>query len=239
MISPDIFNVCKLYLFADNTAITANSKTPRIIVSRLQRYVTILEKWLADWRICLNPDKTTAIYFSKTKIKLPESRINVLGAKIPWSNSVKYLGIKFNKRLIWDVNTAQLINKANRQLTAIYPLINRKSKLNPRTKTNLYKIMIRPILTYGAATWCNASKQNLIKIQIFQNKILKIIANTPRYTLTRVLHRDLNMATIKEFLHKIITSYYQRTDAATNPLITSSYTFSQPNATYPLHPRIG
>lgn len=228
------FNLNNLYLFADDTAITATSKNPRFVVSRLQRNVNSLEKWLADWRIQLNSAKTQAIYFSKTRVKFPESKVLIGNQRIEWSNHIKYLGLIFDKKLTWNANTKAVLAKTNKQYGAIYPLLNKNSKINLRTKTNIYKSLLRPVLTYGAPSWCTASKTHLIKIQRMQNKILKTIANTPRHALNRVLHNDLEIPTINNFFDKIITNYYKRVDASTNPLVSNSYSLSNPRDCYKL-----
>jgi len=46
--------------------------------------------------------------------------------------------------------------------------------LYPKTKTLLYKTLIRPVLTYGTETWA-LSKQDEYRLSIFEHKILRRI----------------------------------------------------------------
>ncbi|GBL92557.1 Glycerol-3-phosphate acyltransferase 3 [Araneus ventricosus] len=50
-----------LSLYADDTAILAQGKTPEQTLTPLQNYVIKLEAWLVRWKIKLNVDKTEAI----------------------------------------------------------------------------------------------------------------------------------------------------------------------------------
>jgi hypothetical protein len=77
----------------------------------------------------------------------------------------------------------------------MYPLINRKSSLKTKNKILLYKVGIRPILTYGAPVFSTAAKTHLKKIQTTQNKILKMILNVPWY------ENYTHPSTIKSSLH--------------------------------------
>lgn len=225
---------CKTYIFADDTAITAMYKSPRYIVLCLQRFINSIEKWLSDWRIAINPSKTEAIYFTKTRLREPVTKVKVKNLNIDWGLNARYLGLHFNRKLSWNGHIILALKKANNQLGALYCLLNHKSKLNTSTKINIYKSMLRPILLYGASTWCNTHKTNFKKLQTFQNKILRIINHAPRYTPIRVLHRDMQLPTIKEFLMKNTIKYFDRTNVSTNPLIRHSHVNSNLNDTYKL-----
>jgi hypothetical protein len=48
-------------------------------------------------------------------------------------------------------------------------------------KKLLYTAIIRPIWTYGGSIWGSASKTNINKIQILQNRILRIMTAAPWY----------------------------------------------------------
>ena len=49
-------------------------------------------------------------------------------------------------------------------------------------KLTLYKLCIRPILTYAAPVWSNTSSYNYRRLQISQSKCLRVIGNSPRRT---------------------------------------------------------
>jgi len=56
-----------------------------------------------------------------------------------------------------------------------------KSSLSLENKFLLYKVIIKPIWTYGMELWACSSKSNVNIIQRFQSKTLRLIAGAPRY----------------------------------------------------------
>jgi hypothetical protein len=55
----------ELALYADDTAITATSRKPTLLVSYLESYLNDLQRWLSEWRIAINVSKSTAIIFAR------------------------------------------------------------------------------------------------------------------------------------------------------------------------------
>ena len=103
----------------------------------------------------------------------------------------------------------------------LYPLINRKSKLSQQNKLLLYKSVYRPILTYASPVWDSAAKCHQNKLQVIQNKCLKIILDLPFYFSTRRLHNMVKIPTIPIFLDKIKRSFQNKLHAIDNVLINS------------------
>jgi uncharacterized membrane protein len=105
--------------------------------------------------------------------------------EIPWAPEVKYLGLTLDKRLTFASHTAKSIEKAERTFRILYSFLNRKSKLCLHNKLLLYKFFIRRILCYGFDTWFNCATTHKKKLQIVQNKCLKIIKNRSRLLVKR------------------------------------------------------
>ena len=73
------------------------------------------------------------------------------------------------------------------------------------TKLFIYKLLLKPIWTYGLQLWELARKTNINKIQAFQNITLSRIANDPPYVSNQTLHNDIRMKSIEESV-----IYYKR-----------------------------
>jgi len=56
------------------------------------------------------------------------------------------------------------------------------NNLSIENKFLIYKIILKPIRTYGIPLWGTASNSNIEILQRYQNKILRAIANAPWYT---------------------------------------------------------
>jgi hypothetical protein len=65
-----------------------------------------------------------------------------------------------------------------------------KSSLSIENKLLFYKVIIKPIWTYGIEMWGCCSKSNVNIIQRFQSKTLRMLAGAPWYVSNQTLHTD-------------------------------------------------
>jgi hypothetical protein len=159
-----------------------SSKYSKVIEVKLETYLQQLFHYFKTWKIVVNTAKTEAIFFTlRKKLEIPSSLLKIKNHQINWSDRVKYLGLLLDKRLTFNKHVEFIINKVSNAVKCMYPLINRKSSLNTKNKILLYKVGIRPILTYGAPVFSTAAKTHLKKIQTTQN-----------YTGVRELHASIN-----------------------------------------------
>jgi hypothetical protein len=77
--------------------------------------------WCERWNIKINEDKTQAIYFTHRN-RPPDSLLMLNGQNIPFVNSVKYLGVIFDKRMTWRLHIHKIEANAFRTLIRIYSL---------------------------------------------------------------------------------------------------------------------
>jgi hypothetical protein len=140
----------------------------------------ILGKFFAKWKIKINGDKTQAVYFTKRRKKeLPTGPINVFGAQVEWAKEAKYLGAILDKTMTLKQHIEYVTGKVNLMTRILYPLLNKKSQLNKHNKLLLYKQVLRPMMTYACPILENIAKTHLTKLQVTQNKILKMALNLP------------------------------------------------------------
>ncbi len=204
-------NQCDIAQFADDTAIFTSSKYAKVIEVRLEIYLQQLFHYFKVWKIVVNAEKTEAIFFTlRKKLEIPKTPLRIKNHKIIWKDSVKYLGLLLDKRLTFNKHVEYIINKVNIVVKCMYSLLHRKSALNIKNKLLLYKVGIRPILTYGAPVFSKAAKTHLQKIQITQNKILKMILNAPWRTKTTKIHQQSNVPLIHEFLTKLTKKFEEK-----------------------------
>jgi hypothetical protein len=100
------------------------------------------------------------------------------------------------------------VSKANHRLRQLYPILNKSSYLNINLALTIYKTLIRPIITYAAPAWGYAAKTHLSKVQVFQNKVLRIVTKLPRVTSIEILHDQTGMETIKSHVRKLARKLY-------------------------------
>lgn len=201
--SPDV----DVALFADDTAASVASWKKSLAVKKALNKFLEIRNFFIKRKIQINPSKTELIIFSK-KIKETAPSIKIDNQIIEPSKHVRYLGVYLDSRLNFTKHTSIARGKALGVLSSIYNLINKKSCLNTKNKLTLYKCLIRPILLYAAPVWSNTCESNYNKLEVVQNKILRMIASAKPNTTNSQIRQDLNMSSLKEEIHKQSKNFY-------------------------------
>ena len=90
----------------------------------------------------------------------------------------------------------------------LFPLLARDSTLSLHNKLALYKLLIRPILTYAAPIWSNTSLSNYRHLQILQSKCLRVIGDYPRHTPISHLNSTLLLEPIHKFIYRLTKIFF-------------------------------
>lgn len=163
---------------------------------------------MLKWKININNIKTQAIFITKRRsLEIPKKRLEIFNTKISWTNEVKYLGLVLDKRLTLKQHTDYVIKRTNAAIHTLYPLINRKSKLNIQNKLLIYKVAIRPVFTYASPAFIGIAKSHIKRLQVQQNKALKMILNTSRYERTSTIHEVAKVQMVEEYIEKLTEKF--------------------------------
>ena len=93
----------ELALFADDTAIIATSRKPKLLVSYLESYLKELQRRLTEWRMAINFSKSTAIIFARAGRRFMQPRpVTLFGEPFQWVDTTLYLGVTLDTRLKWS-----------------------------------------------------------------------------------------------------------------------------------------
>ena len=76
------------------------------------------------------------------------------------------------------------------------------STLSLLNKMLIYKVILKPVWTYGIELWGCAFSSNIEIIQRYQSKMLRLITQAPWNFTNQILHRDLSVASVREILKK-------------------------------------
>ncbi|GFG29944.1 hypothetical protein Cfor_06719, partial [Coptotermes formosanus] len=88
-----------------------------------------------------------------------------------------------------------------------------------RHKVTLYKMVIRPIITYCAPVFGHISNEQMLTLQKIQNRFIRIAADVYRFQRNVDLHRDLNLPSIKSVFKTQCRAFFERAETHPNPLI--------------------
>lgn len=199
-LSPILYNIftsdfpylqnCIASIFADDTAILNSDVYADDIISSLESSLITVEKYFSKWNIRLNGEKTQAIYFTRKRKDcfIPQRKIRSGNNELLWEEKVKYLGVILDTRITFKHHVSYIVDKFKRSIRILYPFINRKSQLSLGNKLIIFKVIFQSILLYAAPVWNGMANCHVKRLQIEQNKLLKMIYNLPRYFSTSRLH---------------------------------------------------
>ena len=216
--SPTLYNIftfdipkimeTALALFADDTAFFCSSPSAWNIAKNLRKHAKVINEYMRKWKININNKKTQALFITnRIKKQLPKATIKVFNEDVKWQTESKYLGMVLEKKLNFKKHIDYVVGKANVAIKTLYPLISRKSQLNVQNKLLIYKLAIRPIFTYACPAFINIAKTHIKRLQVLQNKALKMVMNRHWRTRTTDLHGDANVPMISDYIDKLTAKF--------------------------------
>lgn len=203
--------------FADDTAVLCKNQDPTKASDCLQNYLIELQKWLKTWRIHVNESKSIHVTFTTRTTNCPPVVLN--NKLIPQDDKVRYLGIHLDRKLTWkhhiSTKKVQLKLKHNK----MYWLLGPKSKVSIQNKILLYKMVLKPVWTYGIELWGCAKPSNINIIQRFQSKVLRNILGAPFFVSNKTIHDDLKIPFVADEIKSRPLNYQKRIPNHENHLI--------------------
>jgi hypothetical protein len=117
---------------------------------------------------------------------MPRDDLQLNGWNIPFVKSVEYLGVVFDRRMIWRLHIEKIAAEASGTYIRTYSIFKSKH-LNANIKLIVYRALIRSIMIYACSTWEFAADTHLMKLQRLQKRVLHTISNIDRCTPVRDL----------------------------------------------------
>ena len=139
---------CKLFLYADDSALLVSGSDPNEIAERLSKELESCRQWLIDNKLSLHLGKTEAILFgSRQKLsKVQSFKIKCGDDLINNVNSVKYLGITIDNTLSCENIVNNIVKTSITRLKFLYRF---KDMLNFETRKILCLALIQPHFYYS------------------------------------------------------------------------------------------
>lgn len=198
-----------LRLFADDTAITAASKSQDLALKHLQNHIDELSDYYRRWKLKINPDKSNIIIFTNARLK-PKEKIYYEDTPIPITNNLKYLGISLDKKLNFNNHVQEINTRARMAAYYIWPFITPKSPLQTITKIRLVKTYVRQSLIYGAPVWSSTATSNLNKLGVIENKCLRCILNKKPFEISnKELRKKTNWNSLSNTIYHTTKKFFE------------------------------
>lgn len=208
-------NGTKTLVFADDSLTYSASLSEKISTKRVEDHVSNLADYYKKWGITINTGKSELLLIRKPSSrqyrkgmakKCRNQKIEILNEKISAKKSVKYLGITFSELHKFSYHAKNVLTKTNLAFVLLNPLLRTKNGLPQKTKTLLYKQVIRPIITYGFPVWFTVNKTTMNKISALERKILRSCTglyrrpDSNKYYSNDTLYKSANIIPIQNYL---------------------------------------
>jgi len=146
--------------FADDKALLALHSDPVEASNLIQTHLDILSTWYNEWGFKVNESKSIHYTFTLGHKICPTITLNNL--PLPSAQNVHYLGLYLDRHLTWAThlrNKRLALNNRHKQLCFLLT----SKHITLHNKTLLYKLLLKPVWSYGIQLWGSASlkhKQN-------------------------------------------------------------------------------
>jgi hypothetical protein len=231
LLGPVLFNIyindipedlkTSLAVYADDTAVYSSSFKSQVAFNNIQIHANKIDTWCKLWLLQVNASKCETILFYRKKKHNLRYTLKFNNEDVKQVKNAKYLGIYLDSKLNWNTHLDETYKKAAGRLAILYPIINPGSSIQPETALIIYKATILPIMTYASPVWSGVKHPKLKKLQILQNKVLRIITKSSMYTRVKKLHSDLNIKMVNKTLSELNKKFYTSASDHYNPLISN------------------
>ena len=194
---PDRILHCEIFLYADDTALYYAADNSHIIEDVLNTEMQNVSDWFMTNKLTLNSKKTKVMIFgtSKRLKALPPLNIRCGNDQIEQVSVFKYLGILLDSTLSFSEHIDYVCKKVNMRLSV---LGRTRKYLSVKTSLMLYKSLVMPYFDYCDTLWDCCSCQLKQKLQILQNRALRIINKADRRTHISDLHNMSKILTLEQ-----------------------------------------
>lgn len=203
ILSPLLFNVMindipsptdvntQASIFADDGSAWRSGKNVALLNRKLQEHLDAVADWANTWGFRLSEKKTTAMLISRARHPATaEVTLKVNGVPIPVMREVKFLGVTFDSRLSWEPHIGLVINKCKRATNLLRLVSGQSWGANKKAMLCLYRCLIRSRFDYGCEAFRTASDAQLHRLDVVQNRCLRLCCGAFITTAANTLQQD-------------------------------------------------
>ncbi|KAG7304918.1 hypothetical protein JYU34_010320 [Plutella xylostella] len=176
--------LCSYHLYADDLQLYSQGHPDHLdlIINQLNEDLTRILEWSKSFGILVNPTKCQAIIVGSSQLMSNHDLTSVPlvfdGCSIPFSSTVKDLGLIIDDHLSW---VPQIDNVSRRIYASMHSLIRLKNFLPFKTKLSLATSLLLPILDYADVCYLDVTEALLNKLERLQNTCIRFIFGLRKY----------------------------------------------------------
>ena len=167
------------------------------LVSRLTAGIVAIREWFADNRLRLNEDKTQVIWLGTRQqlTKIDTTHLVLPNATVPFSPSVKNLGVTFDRCLTMKEHVSSLSKSCLFQLRQLRTI---RRSLTPDAAKTLAQAFICSRLDYCNSLFAGISKRLLQRLQAVQNATARMVTGARKFDHISPVIRELHWLPVRQ-----------------------------------------
>ena len=139
---------------------------------------------------------------------------------LPLTLCVQYLGLMIDENLYWHMHVEYVYNS----LVKYFVIFNHvKTIMSKKIARQLYFAFIYSRKKYGIEVFRDCANEYLQKLQVIQNKLLKLLLNFDRWMSTNELHQQLFLLKVVDIHTVNVLSFVNECRSGRCPTLFSSY----------------
>ena len=169
-------------------------------ISAMNEDLVSIRNWCFDNGLLLNPDKTKLIIYGSRQMtaKIPEFRLTLLGKDLEPTETVKDLGVIFDKNLTFNEHVIKTVSSCMSTLGQISRV---KHAFRRDILITIINSLVFSKLYYCSSVWANTTDSNIKKLQGIQNFAARIVCNIRKYDHVSPALKSLNWIPVESNLY--------------------------------------
>ena len=163
-------------LFADDASIISGNRDLQLAKEKTNEMYIKLYRWCLAYKLSINKDKTNFVLFYKKSKPIPENFDCIETENMPM---VQYLGLIVDQNLYWNAH----VDYVCMSLVKFFGIFNHAKHFS----------FIYSRINYWIEVYGSCADEHLSKLQVMQNKLLKLLLKLDYRTSTSLLHYNMTI----------------------------------------------
>ena len=192
---PNVSNLFKTCLFADDTTLSVSNSNAVQLVETVNSDLNKISSWTLSNRLTINIDKTELLLFSNKDFDKNVHKLVLNNVPLRYVDSCKFLGVHIDHNMTFKVHIDHIAGKLSRGVGILY---NIRRKLNIESRVEYYYAMLYPYLSYNSLIWASTFKTHLHPLIVQQKRIVRIIMDAGYRDPSDPLFKSLKILKVED-----------------------------------------
>ena len=177
-------------VFADDYAVICSKSSAVEACHKIQTAINAATSWASTRGFKFSPEKTKAIRFCRLRRveEIPTLFLN--DSILPFEDSVKYLGITFDRKLTFDLHINEVVCSVKLRLNILKVVSGFNWGADRTCLLRMYQALCLSKIDYGCQVYGSACQTTLQKLDVVHNTALRICTGAYKTSPVESLYVD-------------------------------------------------